>query len=1378
MGNSCSSGQAHKDKDNMSQKSEESGSYHVRTSLPSEKQQVLLNHVSQQQQQHSGVLLEPSTAGQPSLQLPPPTTAVPTTTPAATNGKNPAISKVLRGVATSSISADSMSLSSPPGMHSPKGFEHSHVPKEVCSLSEHLQNLVMGRIADAKTAARTQKIVIYVCAADSQDCCVEKGALHNTVYPELRAHCRSKGYELHIVDLHWKTLLEKQQDHEFPELCIGELTRQMEVAYVIPVIFLNNSLGTPLLPITIESADFKMAMDSAENQSAQNLLSKWYQLDSAAQPPCYRLQPISSHIPGFKETSAEERERALEEWRSEIDRMLAVLVNIFPQELRDTYLTTVVEQEVHNTVFMSQELAKRCIWLNRVYMPTAKTPDNLSPGEAELHRRLNNLQRDLRNQLAEKHIVRIPVKYVEGGLNLEVLEHKQYIEQVVIHLKKHLTESVDSIVDEHQSKTLLKPSYGIDASLFEELNQQTSFCQKAAQCSVNREKTLNDIKSYITSDSTSPLVIFGPGGCGKSTLLARIAQCCQTWQTEAFLILRFVGISAQSSTIEQLLSSITNQCSILTYGHKCYCAHNIETYSKVLPTLLTAICLQRPLILLIDGIDQVKSFSSYTINWLPVKLPDNIKLILSVAEESKMFQDIKAKVDSKNFIKMSPLGENEAKGILMSSVMQYNHSVNSRIQDCVLKSVQECTLPLYAKVLAWQTSWWADKEHDIVPKGNVNDQLSQMLEELEKILGVIQVQHALAILTSTKHGIMDSEMIDLLAFDEPFHSSTTYVVWAPACLTWSRLNKHLAPFLQWTLTGGMLGVQWRDNILLQAVRLRYKEHTKWANKMLHDYYMGKWWTDKPIKLAARIVSQDTLLGKCYNRRKLDELPFQHYQLNPTTLENSTYLNDLKWIYEKVCGSNCFQLLEDIYLSTEHNTKNIQNKFIQLLKDFLEKTASVLHYDGQQFYAHLYSYLEENVEISSESNPKILEVLKVTKNPPVLSLIPLSNIIIDENQDVTTSSKPLFQSKYFDQITRLPETENFVVSVSTNEEEICVWDIKRCQKVRTLKGITHPINLKPIDQLKCIVLCRRELRIYDLDSGSFVNKLKGVMNQKMPYYGLHDQSHLVALSRNRMYVNLMNLETGDCVTTFKAGEDRFLNSLLVSGDGRVLVCGDETQKPFPLLVWNLKSKKLMYDLRIPHHDFITSLSAITYEGSYVCCVCHEIDEPNPNFIVVYDLQSGTLFKKWKPSCSTVALEISSQGSCVISGLEDSRILVWDLVTGNCRWSLCGHTAPVSSLRLDPTGGLCLSSDSQGRDRSIRVWDLNKGNLVAVYTPKRNITASEIMSGGKHIVLALEGNHELITLQLMGPDIETAQNGEVYGSSENEGKVFELKESDPC
>lgn len=101
-------------------------------------------------------------------------------------------------------------------------------------------------------------------------------------------------------------------------------------------------------------------------------------------------------------------------------------------------------------------------------------------------------------------------------------------------------------------------------------------------------------------------------------------------------------------------------------------------------------------------------------------------------------------------------------------------------------------------------------------------------------------------------------------------------------------------------------------------------------------------------------------------------------------------------------------------------------------------------------------------------------------------------------------------------------------------------------------------------------------------------LKGAMKQKMPYFAYcNDAQHLVCLPRNRIYVNLMNVESSECITT---GEDPFLNSLLVSGDGRylhnqmlirsfnflmqyfvhnrILVCGDETPKLFPLLVWHL------------------------------------------------------------------------------------------------------------------------------------------------------------------------------------------------------------------
>jgi len=247
-----------------------------------------------------------------------------------------------------------------------------------------------------------------------------------------------------------------------------------------------------------------------------------------------------------------------------------------------------------------------------------------------------------------------------------------------------------------------------------------------------------------------------------------------------------------------------------------------------------------------------------------------------------------------------------------------------------------------------------------------------------------------------------------------------------------------------------------------------------------------------------------------------------------------------------------------------------------------------------------------------------------------------------------------------------------------------------------------------------------------------------------------------------------------------------------------VCGDETQKPFPLLVWHLSQRKLLYDLRIPHHDFITSLSAITHEGSYVCVVAKELNEPTtPNFIVVYDLQSGTLFKKWKPTCNTVSLAISQVNACVIAGLEDAKILIWDLVTGNCKSTLIGHNAPVTFLKLDPLGKVLLSYDKEGRDSAVRMWELNSGMFqrfhlnqhsnacsfpavaksLAVFKPPAQVSTCEILPNGAFVVLALKDRNSLLTLALKnyGGGSGAALDddcGTLYGNPDNQHKVFDL------
>lgn len=58
-------------------------------------------------------------------------------------------------------------------------------------------------------------------------------------------------------------------------------------------------------------------------------------------------------------------------------------------------------------------------------------------------------------------------------------------------------------------------------------------------------------------------------------------------------------------------------------------------------------------------------------------------------------------------------------------------------------------------------------------------------------------------------------------------------------------------------------------------------------------------------------------------------------------------------------------------------------------------------------------------------------------------------------------------------------------------EFLFFNVYSCEKVRSIKGVTYPISLQLIDDIRAVVLCRRELRIYNLDEGVLVTKLKGI-----------------------------------------------------------------------------------------------------------------------------------------------------------------------------------------------------------------------------------------------------------------------------------------------
>lgn len=156
-------------------------------------------------------------------------------------------------------------------------------------------------------------------------------------------------------------------------------------AYIIPILFLGTSLGSPLLPLTIESQDFAGAISTTpEGSNERHLLESWFILDDKAEPQCYRLR--TQNVTANADAA------------TELQNLYKTIADIFSKELRDSYLTTVIEQEINNMVFINQDLSKRCIWIHTGVLPNKNLDEtsNESAIAVEMNRRLNNIQLELK----------------------------------------------------------------------------------------------------------------------------------------------------------------------------------------------------------------------------------------------------------------------------------------------------------------------------------------------------------------------------------------------------------------------------------------------------------------------------------------------------------------------------------------------------------------------------------------------------------------------------------------------------------------------------------------------------------------------------------------------------------------------------------------------------------------------------------------------------------------------------------------------------------------------------------------------------------------------------------------------------------------------
>ncbi|KZP08735.1 WD40 repeat-like protein [Athelia psychrophila] len=105
-------------------------------------------------------------------------------------------------------------------------------------------------------------------------------------------------------------------------------------------------------------------------------------------------------------------------------------------------------------------------------------------------------------------------------------------------------------------------------------------------------------------------------------------------------------------------------------------------------------------------------------------------------------------------------------------------------------------------------------------------------------------------------------------------------------------------------------------------------------------------------------------------------------------------------------------------------------------------------------------------------------------------------------------------------------------------------------------------------------------------------------------------------------------------------------------------------------------------------------------------------------------------------------LAARGRMLVSGSYDCTVRIWDIITGQCKWVLSGHTQKVYSVVLDPSRNQACSGSM---DSTVRVWNLLTGECQYTLTGHTSLVGLLGLSPSYLVSAAADS-----TLRIWDPD----------------------------
>ncbi|XP_030075789.1 NACHT domain- and WD repeat-containing protein 1 [Microcaecilia unicolor] len=1201
----------------------------------------------------------------------------------------------------------------------------------------------------------------------------ERNVLLERAYPEAQAFCQKHDLQFEVVDMRWGVPDYTAVDHMTTELCLKEieLLQQVSVGPAF-IALIGNRYGYRPIPRVIEEKEFNILYSKLwQDKSSMQLLDLWFWKDDNAVPPAYILQPITTHLQHYEDKTPakqDQHENDVSTWRN-VERALASCLRsaaleaekdgLISKEKTHKYFKSVTEWEIEHGLLNTKDKSGTTVFFREVKginqhvgeeqsSPFLDTTEDGSL-DADAQRLLSELKAKITNDYS-KHIKVHTVQWSKELVSHRGKGYARYLDE--------LCEQFIAVI-QHQILQHLGQQRGSSDGLdwlVQEISHHMSLCASSCKVFCGRQDLLHHICQSIyqsNGQAHAPLIVMGPSGMGKTALVCKVSETLRaTLGSETVIVLRLLGTSPLSTEIHSVLKSVCFQV-CLAFALPPPTSRITNIYNDMVrffhSLLLMVSCKEvESLVLIFDSVDQLAAVDgAHRMHWLPKECPPRVHIIVSTLPEEILQTLQKAITSPESYVEVEPLSSQQGGEMIEMLLKSVNRKLTLVQHEVILQSLSQCGQPLLLKLAFEEARRWASYTvpSEVQVAKTTQEAVHHLYQRLERLHGKVLVSHTLGYLVSSRNGLSEAELRDVLSLDDEVLADI-YQYWVPSTevirlpsLLWTQLRSDLGEYLVERQADGYTVLALYHRQFLEVVKECYlsvsdRNQRHWV---LADFFQGTWsqGAKKPIKLPflekaleadRKVASQPLWFSDCVaNLRKLRELPFHLLNAGRVDELKRDVLGNMSWISCKIISCGIKSVIEDFAMCCA----KIDSPEAELLRDvllLLKPTADFM--EGKPDASIVYTEMLARLLFFEPSYPSLIgevcqQCIRWLRGYPHPIFIPLCGFFQPPGGALQTTVTGFKQGITVMEVS----AEHNLLIVGSQDGTIILWNVKGTEVIHTLAGHSAEVRgVKVFGKGTRAASCALDhtLRLWNLVTGKERHSVQEDHAGHCHSFLLHvDEKNSAIYSACGSQINVWNLDTLEPVFHTSGDAPDLQTCTAVFPPRQVILT---VSKGGTLNLYNNKSGELQGRHQLPVlHDEAPMCSTMIHKyGKMV------VGFSNGTLSVVR--KGGTIALEKMPCC--VKFVAVSEDECLFLAGFGKYVRIFQSESNALRKHLA---VDLEHEDVVETALVCTSKEiaiTGSQDETIRIWSLAEKGLLLNSLAGMGVPVTQLALHGNTLVSA--------------------------------------------